>query len=108
MPPPRPDPLRPDRGDAGSPARATLKRALLVVVCFLIGLGILACLRPLELVFAILQVKLSVDGIHSRYVNLDGYRIHYFEGGSGPPILLIHGLGSRAEDWADLMPQLVN
>jgi len=108
MPPPRSDRLRPDRRDASNPARAARKRLLLVVVCFLIGLGILACLRPLEVVFAILQIKLSFDGIHSRYVNLDGNRIHYFEGGSGPPILLIHGLGSRAEDWADLMPQLVH
>ena len=66
------------------------------------------CLRPLELALAILQVKLRVvDGISSRYVELDGYRIHYFEGGSGPPIVLIHGLGSRAEDWANMMPQLV-
>ena len=25
---------------------------------------------------------------------------------AGAPVLLVHGLGSRAEDWANLMPQL--
>ena len=105
MPPPRP--YRSPPGEAGA-ARTTLVRALLVVVCFVIGLVLFACLRPLELLMAVLQVKLSLDGIHSRYTEIDGYRIHYFEGGSGPPILLIHGLGSRAEDWANLMPQLVH
>ena len=82
-------------------------RALLVVICFVVGLGLFACLRPLELLFTVLQVKLSFDGISSHYRNIDGYRIHYFEGGSGPTMVLIHGLGSRAEDWAKLMPQLV-
>jgi len=102
MPPPRPDPLH------RRASRRPLWRGLLVLVCFLIGLVLYACLRPLELALTALQVKLRFDGISSRYVNLDGYRIHYFEGGSGPPIVLIHGLGSRAEDWANLMPQLVH
>jgi pimeloyl-ACP methyl ester carboxylesterase len=93
----------------GSERRPVLWRGLLVLVCFLIGLVLYACLRPLELALAVMQVKLRVvDGISSRYVSLDGCQIHYFEGGSGPPIVLIHGLGSRAEDWANLMPQLVH
>ena len=104
MPPPRP--YRPPPGES-SPGRATLNRALLVVICFIAGLILLVCLRPLEVLLAVLQVKLSINGIHSRYTNVEGYRIHFFEGGSGQPILLIHGLGSRAEDWANLMPQFV-
>ncbi len=101
MPPPRPYRTPPGEGSA---ART---RALLVVICFVVGLGLFACLRPLELLLTVLQVKLSFEGISSHYRNIDGYRIHYFEGGSGQPIVLIHGLGSRAEDWANLMPQLV-
>ena len=102
MPPPRSE--RFSRTGSWS----ALQRALLVLVCMLVGLVLYACLRPLELALALLQVKLRVvDGISSRYVGVDGYRVHYFEGGSGPPIVLIHGLGSRAEDWANLMPQLV-
>jgi pimeloyl-ACP methyl ester carboxylesterase len=97
---------RPDR--ASSETRPALRRGLLVLICFVIGLVLVLCLRPLELALAIVQIKLKMaDGISSRYVQLDGYRIHYFEGGSGPQIVLIHGLGSRAEDWANMMPQLV-
>jgi pimeloyl-ACP methyl ester carboxylesterase len=102
MPPPRPD------RSSRSQGRLALRRGLLVLACFLVGLALYACLRPLEMALTLMQLKLRVvDGISSRYVNLDGYRIHYFEGGSGPPIVLIHGLGSRAEDWANLMPQFV-
>src|SRR5271170_1367438 len=105
MPPPRP--YRNPPG-AENPAWLVLKRALLVLLCFAIGLGLFACLRPLELLFTMVQVKLRLDGISSEFVNVDGYRIHYYTGGSGPPIVLVHGLGGRAEDWANLMPQLVH
>lgn len=32
-------------------------------------------------------------------VTLFGQSIHYFEMGSGPVVVLLHGLGSRKEDW---------
>jgi len=103
MPPPRPN------RSSRSEGRPALRRGLLVLICFVLGLVLYAWLRPLELALTLMQLKLRVaDGIASRYVILDGYRIHYFEGGSGPPIVLIHGLGSRAEDWVNLMPQLVH
>ncbi len=49
------------------------------------------------------------QGVQSKYIQADGYRVHYFEAkpenGAGIPIVLIHGLGSRGEDWAALIPQ---
>jgi len=106
IPPPSPG-ASPRTRDGSEARRSALRRALLVLVCFAIGVVLLVCLRPLEVALAALQVKLRLDGISSRYADVDGYQIHYFEGGSGPPIVLIHGLGSRAEDWANIMPQLV-
>ena len=54
--------------------------------------------------------------VRSEYVQVDGYRIHYFEAvpprlpiPNPPPeipLVLIHGLGSRAEDWSALIPTL--
>ncbi len=34
------------------------------------------------------------------YVLVDGLRLHYLAQGFGPVVVLIHGLGSCAEDWA--------
>jgi pimeloyl-ACP methyl ester carboxylesterase len=39
---------------------------------------------------------------------LQGVRVHYYVGGSGSPVVLVHGLGGRAEDWVNLMPRLVH
>jgi pimeloyl-ACP methyl ester carboxylesterase len=37
-----------------------------------------------------------------------GYRLHYFEAGpaNGRPLLLVHGLGARGEDWGAMIPAL--
>jgi len=32
---------------------------------------------------------------HGRFVEVDGARLHYFEEGSGPPLVLIHGLAGQ-------------
>lgn len=32
-------------------------------------------------------------------VEINGVRLHYVEEGSGPPLLLMHGLGTQVEDW---------
>jgi pimeloyl-ACP methyl ester carboxylesterase len=49
-------------------------------------------------------------GVHNQTVMIDGYRMHYEVEGpeDGPPVVLIHGLGSRAEDWRNLTPYLRN
>ncbi|MGC8549766.1 MAG: alpha/beta fold hydrolase [Acidobacteriaceae bacterium] len=79
-----------------------------VLVAF-VGYGFL---HPLRLANEAVNLRLDWAGIHSRYVTVDGYRIHYYEGGPAatterPPVVLVHGLGGYAEQWADLMVQLV-
>jgi pimeloyl-ACP methyl ester carboxylesterase len=82
-------------------------------------LGVLACLflafwvgfyqRPLSYFNHLLYFQMSVSGAHSRWITVNGYRIHYYEQGSGsaPPVVLVHGLGGHAEDWRSLRPYLV-
>ncbi|MGC2636252.1 MAG: alpha/beta fold hydrolase [Acidobacteriaceae bacterium] len=85
---------------------------LLILFPLVVALVAYALLRPLSLLWTAAQVRLLLAGVHSRYTevpvgNVGKVRVHYFEGGSGTPLVLVHGLGGRAEDWTNLMPQLV-
>jgi pimeloyl-ACP methyl ester carboxylesterase len=58
-----------------------------------------------------IRFRLWQEGVKSKYVEVDGYRLHYFEvppadGGGGKPLVLVHGLGARGEDWGAMMPAL--
>jgi pimeloyl-ACP methyl ester carboxylesterase len=49
--------------------------------------------------------------VRSETIDAGGYRLHYFEavppdGTAGIPLVLIHGLGARAEDWSPMIPSL--
>ncbi len=43
-----------------------------------------------------------------RLIDIDGYRVHYVEQGSGPAILLVHGFGGQTANFAQLMPLLAD
>lgn len=47
-----------------------------------------------------------IRGFRRRWIVVNGYRLHYLVGGrvSGPPLVLLHGLGGRAENWRALAP----
>jgi pimeloyl-ACP methyl ester carboxylesterase len=82
------------------------------ILALLVGLVVFAFLRPMTLLWMATQTRLRLHGLHSDYTEIPfagnpHVRIHYYYGGSGSPVVLVHGLGSRAEDWANLMPQLV-
>lgn len=82
---------------------------LLLLVC--VATGVLVYCFPLQLADQTLRFNLWRAGVHSKYVEAGGYRIHYFDappsgGGEGTPLLLIHGLGARGEDWAPMIPAL--
>lgn len=48
-------------------------------------------------------------GFRSRRIRVNGYRLHYYVAGppEGSPVVLIHGLGGRAENWRALAPYFV-
>jgi 4,5:9,10-diseco-3-hydroxy-5,9,17-trioxoandrosta-1(10),2-diene-4-oate hydrolase len=45
-------------------------------------------------------------GLEERFAYLKGVRLRYFVGGSGPPLVLVHGLGGAAANWSELAPLL--
>ncbi len=64
--------------------------------------------RPLSYYQTYARTHLFFRGASSRYLRVKGIRIHYYVMGplSGPPIVLIHGLGGRSEDWMPMAPYL--
>jgi pimeloyl-ACP methyl ester carboxylesterase len=77
--------------------------ALLVVAA---GIGFL--LRPVSYFDGSMYLREALSGVKSRTVDVQGFRVHYLEEGpsGGKPVVLIHGLGGRAEDWRNLAPYL--
>ena len=57
------------------------------------------CVRPDS--FALLS-----GGIHSHYAQVGRYRVHYYEGGEGPPLVFVHGLGAESLNWVPAMLEL--
>jgi pimeloyl-ACP methyl ester carboxylesterase len=77
---------------------------LALVVAGLLGF---AYERPVTVYEEWLALRLRLAGVHSRYVQAGPYRLHYLEAGSGPPVLLVHGLASNAtQDWGRLVGPL--
>ena len=74
----------------------------------LVCLGLASWLRPLDVFDDFTYLQQAVEGVQQRWIWVGGYRMHYEVEGpsSGPAVVLIHGLGGRAEDWRTLAPSL--
>jgi pimeloyl-ACP methyl ester carboxylesterase len=91
-----------------------MKIALRVVAFLLVIVvvaGLLFYRYPLWVADRQTRFHLWREGVKSDYVDAGGYRLHYFEaspgnGGGGTPLVLVHGLGARGEDWAAMIPLL--
>jgi pimeloyl-ACP methyl ester carboxylesterase len=94
----------------GQPTSAgrVIRAALMVSVALLILLGLTLYYRPFAVLDRVTRARLYAAGMQNQDVLIDGHRIHYLVGGTGKPIVLVHGLGSRASDWVGLIPPLVH
>jgi pimeloyl-ACP methyl ester carboxylesterase len=82
-----------------------------ISVAFLAGLacaGSAFYTCPIWVFSHVQELRMRATGAESRTVMIDGHRIHYYVSGpvSGSPIVLIHGLGGRSEDFVSLTPYL--
>ena len=92
--------------------RATGRRGKWVLFGLLFALGLAGAAGafarwPLWCFSTLTRAQLAWSDIHSRSLVLDGMDIRYLEGGSGKPVVFVHGLGGQAQDWAPLLPDVV-
>ena len=85
-----------------------IRRLLGIVVVLAVVAGLGFWLRPVSYFTELMYVRATLSGVESRSVTVAGHRIHYNAEGpaGGMVVVLVHGLGGRAEDWRDLAPYL--
>ncbi|HEY6290398.1 MAG TPA: alpha/beta hydrolase [Terriglobia bacterium] len=88
--------------------KSWLRRTLFAILLLVLVSGLAVYLRPLWVWQHATRAWLRLEGARSEYVRLGPYRIHYLVAGEGKPLVLVHGLGGRAENWALLIPPLAN
>lgn len=88
----------------------TVLRVVAVLVLLVAAAGGGFYFNPLWVADQQVRLRLWREGVRSDYVEAGGYRFHYFEArpaqGEGTPLVLIHGLGARGEDWGRMLPGL--
>jgi pimeloyl-ACP methyl ester carboxylesterase len=79
---------------------------VLAVIALLGGLALV--MRPVSFFNGSMFIEQKLSGVENHSIVVDGYRMHYLAKGppGGPPVILVHGLGGRAEDWRLLAPYL--
>jgi pimeloyl-ACP methyl ester carboxylesterase len=81
--------------------------ALAMLLIVVAGAGVFLYRRPLTVIGWYGSYQLWRAGVHSHNVTLDGVRVHYIESGTGPTLVLVHGLGGSSEiDWGNSIVQL--
>jgi pimeloyl-ACP methyl ester carboxylesterase len=87
--------------------RTSLGGVLATAVGLSLCLGGAFYWHPFWFIRKSIRAWLRLAGVRSEYVQLGSFRIHFLVGGRGRPLVLVHGLGGRAENWATLIPSLM-
>ena len=83
--------------------------SLILVLVFTLILALVASywLLPTPWAKLVIALRRRRGGMTSRYIEVDGRRWHYLEGGEGEDhLLLLHGFGADADHWVEISRSL--
>jgi pimeloyl-ACP methyl ester carboxylesterase len=86
-----------------------LRRSIaLLIIVILTASAAIFWARPVSVFRVFNKAQMYLIGARSHNTTVSGFRIHYYTLGpaTGQPVVLVHGLGGRAEDWEKLAPYL--
>jgi len=87
--------------------RPTVRKGVAAVGLLAAALFGFAYARPVTVLEAYGAAHLRLEGVRSARVQAGPWRLRYLETGSGPPLVLVHGLASSAtQDWGRLIAPL--
>jgi pimeloyl-ACP methyl ester carboxylesterase len=89
----------------------TLGRLVLLVIVLVLAFSVTLYEQPLWVQRQEIHLGLFLNRVQSNYVMTPEGRVHYYEAeagipGGGIPLVLVHGLGDRAESWAPMLERL--
>ena len=94
----------------GIRTKVVLRNFIALTLLLIVAGGLTFYSEPLWVNDQMTRYKLWRQGVQSKYVDVNGYQIHYFEAAPvdkpGVPLVLVHGIGSRGDDWAPLIAPL--
>lgn len=81
----------------------------LAAVLLVIVLGTLVALRlyPQSAMQTALRLARRAAGLRRREISISGFRLAYLDGGSGPPLVLLHGIGADKDNFLLVAKSLV-
>ena len=85
--------------------KALLKLVFALVAIVAIAFSVFWFARPADISFDEFRATVP-NSEYSRFVEIDGVRIHYQEKGTGTPLVLLHGFTSSTYSWKDVFDQL--
>jgi pimeloyl-ACP methyl ester carboxylesterase len=84
--------------------KSTRRSTIVVIALLVTALAGFVHARPIAVFETWRALRLRLSGVRSSHVQAGAYRLHYLEAGSGPALVLVHGLGSHAaQDWGRSM-----
>src|SRR3989454_5804034 len=79
----------------------TLSRRGVLAGVAAIGAALLLTTSPL-----LAATATAIPGFSERFADVNGFRLHYFIGGKGSPVVLLHGYAETSHMWLPIMPLL--